>query len=242
MELRNVSVSLAKRRVLDAVSHDVGAGVTALVGRNGAGKTTLMRVLTGTLQPDAGDVLRNGASIWASSLTMREHRRQLGWLPQDPGLPPRMTVHEFVTHAGWLKELASDERPHAVRQAVEATGLTEHSHRPVGQLSGGQRRRAAFAASLVGSPSLLLLDEPTVGLDPIQREGLLHRIREASTHGRVLLSTHLLEDVAMAADQWIALSDGQVTASGVVDRSSEASRAASAAAVRDALSAGAVEA
>ena len=235
LELDNVCVRFGRREALHGISHQLGPGVTGLVGPNGAGKTTLLRVLTGVLRPTEGRVLRDGRDINAGSVAMSEHRRSMGWLPQDARLPPRMTVGDFLSYAAWLKEIAATESAVATTKALEMTDLIELRRRRLGSLSGGQRRRAALAAAVIGRPSLLLLDEPTNGLDPVQRSHFLSRVRSLAPECIVLLATHLLEDLELVADRWVALAAGAVVSGGVVDRTSGTPSSETRDAVRDAL-------
>lgn len=220
--MKRIVVQLSNREVLRGLDLEVPHGVTALVGQNGAGKTTLLRVMTGVLRPHEGDVQRAGGRIFADSQAMVSHRKRLGWLPQEPGLPPRMSVDTLVSYAAWLKRIPNSQRVLAVDAALERVDLISLRRRRLGQLSGGQRRRAALAAALVGAPDLLLLDEPTNGLDPLQRGSFLAGIRAFAEHRSVIIATHLLEDVALVADHWCALEDGKISASGRIDRSSVA--------------------
>lgn len=239
MELRleGVRVRLSNQDVLRGCDAEIRTGVTGLVGRNGAGKTTLIRLMAGAVAPNGGRVVRDGDDIRGGPAELRRHRRRLGWLPQEPQLPPRLRVDEFVAYASWLKEIPRSERPAAVDAALAQADLLDLRRQRLGRLSGGQRRRAALAAAVVGSPSLILLDEPTNGLDPVQRVHFLSRIRVLAENRAVVLATHVFDDLAQAADQWIALDAGRVIGVGSMDRSSEAAIAASLADLRSALSA-----
>jgi ABC-2 type transport system ATP-binding protein len=235
IELDSVKVRLSGVEVLRGVSLGLGPGVTALVGRNGAGKTTLIRTLCGLLTPTSGSVLRDGVDIAGSRELMSLHRRELGWLPQEPGGPPRMRVESLVGYAAWLKKIPVRDRPGCVEAALVEVGLVDLRRQRLGRLSGGQRRRASLAAAIVGAPELLVLDEPTNGFDPVQREQFLRSVRALASDRIVLLSTHLLEDVALVADTWCALDSGLVRASGAVDRSSAERATASMSVIRSAI-------
>lgn len=233
--LDSVKVRLSGIEVLRGVSLDLRPGVTALVGRNGAGKTTLIRTMCGLLTPTSGAVLRDGVDIAGSRELMSLHRRQLGWLPQEPGGPTRMRVESLVAYAAWLKKIPVSDRPACIEVALADVGLVELRRQQLGRLSGGQRRRASLAAAIVGGPELLVLDEPTNGFDPVQREHFLRNVRALAADRIVLIATHLLEDVALVADTWCALDSGLVVASGVVDRSSPESATASMNVIRSAI-------
>lgn len=203
-------------RVLDGVDLEVPTGVTGLLGPNGAGKTTLLRVLASILPPDRGTVTFDGRALTTQSDRVA-YRRGLGYLPQETGFPTRFTVHDFVEYLALLKEI-DDPRTRAaeITRVLEAVGLEGRRSTRIRKLSGGMRRRLALAQALLGEPCVLLLDEPTTGLDPEQRVRLRSLI---SDHGRdraVLLSTHQTEDVASLCQRVIVLTDGRVRYEGDV--------------------------
>jgi ABC-2 type transport system ATP-binding protein len=189
---------------------ELGPGITGLLGPNGAGKTTLIRILATLLSPSAGQVGVNG--WWTSDLRDRvEIRRRLGYLPQDLGLYPRFTVFEFVDYLALLKELDDPaERHRRVRGALAAVELEDLARRKIRTLSGGMRRRVGIAQAIVADPLLLLLDEPTTGLDPEQRMRFRQLIAGIGEHRTVVLSTHLVEDVAAVCTQVVVLWQGRV--------------------------------
>jgi ABC-2 type transport system ATP-binding protein len=189
---------------------ELGPGITGLLGPNGAGKTTLIRILATLLPPSAGRVGVNG--WWTSDLRDRvEIRRRLGYLPQDLGLYPRFTVFEFVDYLALLKELDDPaERHRRVRAALAAVELEDLARRKIRTLSGGMRRRVGIAQAIVADPLLLLLDEPTTGLDPEQRMRFRQLIAGIGEQRTVVLSTHLVEDVAAVCTQVVVLWQGRV--------------------------------
>jgi ABC-2 type transport system ATP-binding protein len=189
---------------------ELGPGITGLLGPNGAGKTTLIRILATLLPPSAGQVGVNG--WWTSDLRDRvEIRRRLGYLPQDLGLYPRFTVFEFVDYLALLKELDDPaERHRRVRAALAAVELEDLARRKIRTLSGGMRRRVWIAQAIVADPLLLLLDEPTTGLDPEQRMRFRQLIAGIGEQRTVVLSTHLVEDVAAVCTQVVVLWQGRV--------------------------------
>ena len=189
---------------------ELGPGITGLLGPNGAGKTTLIRILATLLSPSAGQVRVNG--WWTSDLRDRvEIRRRLGYLPQDLGLYPRFTVFEFVDYLALLKELDDPaERHRRVRAALAAVELEDLARRKIRTLSGGMRRRVGIAQAIVADPLLLLLDEPTTGLDPEQRMRFRQLIAGIGEQRTVVLSTHLVEDVAAVCTQVVVLWQGRV--------------------------------
>jgi ABC-2 type transport system ATP-binding protein len=189
---------------------DLGPGITGLLGPNGAGKTTLIRILATLLAPTAGEVRVNGWRA-ANAQDRVEIRRRLGYLPQDLGLYPRFSVFEFVDYLAILKELNDPaDRHRRVRAALEAVELEDLAGRKIRTLSGGMRRRVGIAQAIVADPELLLLDEPTTGLDPEQRMRFRQLIAGLGTHRTVVLSTHLVEDVAAVCTQVVVLWQGRV--------------------------------
>lgn len=207
-----VCVAVGGHQVLHDLSASFGPGVTAFVGRNGAGKTTLIRTLCGLLTPRSGTVTVNGAAPYKSAASTRLFRSDLGWMPQDPPLPGRARVVDVVRYAAWLRGV-DREVPAAVSDALASSDVTELATRRVSTLSGGQQRRVALAAALVGRPAVMLLDEPTVGLDPEQRDHFLTAVRESAAERTVIVSTHLMEDVLGVADRIVVITGGRVTRS-----------------------------
>ncbi|PWU55303.1 multidrug ABC transporter ATP-binding protein [Micromonospora sp. S4605] len=199
-------VSYGKRVVFDDLDLELGVGVHGLLGPNGAGKTTLMRVLATVLRPGRGDIRLLGHRI-GDPAALRQARRQLGYLPQTFGFYPRFTVREFVEYFAWLKEMPPARIPLAVDRAIERVGLLERADDRMKHLSGGMLRRAGIAQAIVNDPRLLLVDEPTAGLDPEQRVQFRALLRELGLDAVVLVSTHLVEDV-VAACTWVNLVDG----------------------------------
>jgi ABC-2 type transport system ATP-binding protein len=208
------AIGLSKRfgstRAVDGVDLDIPHGVVGLLGPNGAGKTTLLRMLATVLAPDAGDLRIAGhdPSSAAGRLTIR---RDLGYLPQQPGLYSGFTGFDLVDYVAVLKEMTDTAaRRDEVRRVLAEVGLTDVMHKKVRTLSGGSRQRVALAAALLGSPRLLILDEPTAGLDPENRLHLRSILSSAGTTGTVVVSTHDTGEVAAYCQLVIVLLDGQV--------------------------------
>jgi len=208
--VHEVSKRFARTQALDGVSFEVGSGVTGLLGPNGAGKTTLLRILATVLAPDHGDV----RMMALSPSLMRERqeiRRRLGYLPQDPGFQRGFSVTEFVDYVAILKEMSNRKaRREEVRRVIELVDLTSVSGKRIRALSGGMKRRVALAASLLGDPDLLVLDEPTAGLDPEQRLRFRELVSIAGEGRSVVLSTHQTEDVAALCRDVVVLHQGRV--------------------------------
>lgn len=194
---------------LDAVDLTLGTGVHGLLGPNGAGKTSLIRVLATVAAPTGGRVDLLGHDISAHRARSAV-RRRLGYLPQEFGYYPGFTVREFVSYIAWLKEMPAPGVPAAVVRAVERVGLLDRIDAKIKTLSGGMVRRVGIAQAVVNEPDLLLLDEPTAGLDPEQRVEFRGLLRELGTESTVIVSTHLVEDVAAACAEVTLLESGRV--------------------------------
>jgi ABC-2 type transport system ATP-binding protein len=218
LEVRDVSKRFGRTPVLDRVSLRIGPGVTGMLGPNGAGKTTLLRILATVLAPDTGSV-RHGDRTATGSRSLHDIRADLGYAPQEPGFYPNFTVFDFVDYVAVLKEMDDRRARHdEVRRVISLVGLDEVAHRPIRRLSGGMRRRTAVAQALLGSPGVLLLDEPTAGLDPEQRLRFRSVLSQRDEHQTVVLATHQTEDVTalcqrvVVIDRGAVLFDGEPTA------------------------------
>ena len=217
VELRGVSKKYGATVALADVDLTLGRGVTGLLGPNGAGKTTLLRIVATSIAPDSGEVRLLGRDPLAQQSELTEVRRSLGYLPQELGLPGDMTVFGFVDYIAVLKEWNDQaERTQEVRRVVELVGLSESATKRVSKLSGGQRRRVALAQSMLGDPRILILDEPTTGLDPTQRATLRRTLSTIATRCAVLLSTHQTEDVAALCERVVVLAGGTIRFDGPV--------------------------
>ena len=192
------------------MSFQAGPGVTGLLGPNGAGKTTLMRMVATVLAPDKGRLELFGSDP-ARPETRRDIRRRLGYLPQEPGFYRSFTAFEFVDYIAILKELADRKQRHdEVHRVLALVGLESVATRRVKALSGGMRGRLGLAQAMLGDPDLLILDEPTAGLDPEQRLRFREVVSLLPNLPTVLLSTHQTEDVAALCENVVVITDGQV--------------------------------
>ncbi|WP_369234896.1 ABC transporter ATP-binding protein [Streptomyces sp. R21] len=205
-----LTLRYGRTAALDDVSVRLYEGVTGLLGPNGAGKTTLLRVLATAVPADRGafTVLGNDPGTAAGRLDVR---RSLGYLPQTPGFHPDFTPFEFVDYVAILKEMTDRGARHrAVSGVLHSVDLSDVRSKRIKKLSGGMRQRVALAAALIGDPGFLVLDEPTVGLDPEQRMRFRELIAQAGEGRTVLLSTHQTEDVAMLCHRVIVMAHGRV--------------------------------
>ncbi|MFI6528813.1 ABC transporter ATP-binding protein [Streptomyces uncialis] len=210
-----------KRMAVDGLDLTLGTGVHGLLGPNGAGKTTLIRALATVLRPAGGELELLGQSV-AGLGEHRALRRRIGYLPQEFGYYKRFTVREFVEYMAWLKEVPKADIPAAVQRAVERVGLADRADERMKALSGGMVRRAGIAQAIVNDPSILLLDEPTAGLDPAQRLRFRELLQELGTDTCVVVSTHLVEDVAAACTDVVLFAEGRLVFQGTPRELAEA--------------------
>ncbi|GGZ73831.1 ABC transporter ATP-binding protein [Streptomyces bluensis] len=205
-----------KRMAVDGLDLSLGTGVHGLLGPNGAGKTTLIRALATVLRPAEGTLELLGESVGGRG-EHRALRRRIGYLPQEFGYYKRFTVREFVEYMAWLKEVPKADIPAAVQRAVERVGLADRADERMKALSGGMVRRVGIAQAIVNDPTILLLDEPTVGLDPAQRLRFRELLLELGTDTCVVVSTHLVEDVAAACTDVVLFAEGRLVFQGTPD-------------------------
>jgi ABC-2 type transport system ATP-binding protein len=205
IELTGITRSFGGNKAVDGVSLEAGPGVLGLLGPNGAGKTSLLRMLATVLPPSSGQIRLLGRDP-KNSAQRREIRRRLGYLPQNLGYYPAFTVVEFVEYFALLKEIPPGRVSKAVAAAVERVDLGARAKAKLRTLSGGMLRRVGIAQAIVNDPDLLLLDEPTAGLDPEQRVGFRALLRDLGRAATVVVSTHLVEDVGAACSE-VALMD-----------------------------------
>lgn len=201
---------------LDGATFTIGRGVTGLLGANGAGKTTLLGMMLGLHAPDEGTLTVLGLD---PTHVGPEVRSRLGYSPEHHEVPPDVRAVDFVRHLGEVHGLPHREATNRASDVLWLVGLGEERFRPLGTMSTGQRQRVKLAQALVHDPALLLLDEPTDGLDPVQRDDMLALIRRiGTTFGiDVVLSSHLLEEVERICDAAVILRDGRVVADGRLD-------------------------
>lgn len=207
LALENVSKLYGDTVALERTSFELHHGIYGLLGPNGAGKTTLMRIMTDLLPPSTGRVLLDGQDI---SVLGAEFRKRLGYLPQEFGVYPNFTVEQFLLYIGRLKGLSKFEAKRQADELLALVGLEEKRRKKLQSFSGGERQRVGIAQALLGAPDILILDEPTAGLDPEERIRFRGIISGLSRQKLVLLSTHIVSDLEAAANEVILLKKGVV--------------------------------
>ena len=195
-------------KAVDRVSFEIGQGeIVGLLGHNGAGKTTIMKMLTGFLEP-------SGGSIEIDSLDIGDQREavqaRIGYLPENDPLYPEMTVIDYLDYAAALHGVAESDRSARIREALEKTELAPKATDAVATLSRGYRQRVGVAQAILHQPKVLILDEPTNGLDPTQVQHMRELIRDLARHSTVILSTHILQEVQAVCDRVLIIRDGRM--------------------------------
>jgi ABC-type multidrug transport system ATPase subunit len=213
VEIAGLTRRFGRVTAVAGVDLQAGTGVFGLLGPNGAGKTSLLRMMATAVPPSAGQLRLLGRDP-ASYRPRREIRRRLGYLPQNPGYHPGFTVSEFVEYFALLKEMPPTGIRAAVAAAIERVQLGASARARLRTLSGGMLRRACIAQAIVNEPELLLLDEPTAGLDPEQRVAFRALLRDLGQRATVVVSTHLVEDVGAACAQVALMDQGRIVFQG----------------------------
>ena len=213
MELRmqNLTKEFGDFTAVDHLNFTMENGVYGLLGVNGAGKTTLMKMLCTLLSPTSGEITCNGREILGMGA---DYRRILGYLPQEFGFYPEFTVQDYLSYIAALKGLRPVVAKRRVQELIEKTGLKKAAKKKMKKLSGGMKRRAGIAQAMLNNPKILVLDEPTAGLDPNERIRFRNLISELAEDRLVLLSTHIVSDVEYIANQILLMRNGQIVLAG----------------------------
>jgi ABC-2 type transport system ATP-binding protein len=208
IEIKDITKTFGPQTALDHVSFSVGKGeIVGLLGPNGAGKSTLMKIITCFIPPTEGELTVCGHSIYDEALEVRRH---IGYLPELNPLYPDMYVREYLRFAAGLSGLKN--RAERAEEMIALTGLTPEAHKKIGQLSKGYRQRVGLAQALIHDPEVLILDEPTTGLDPNQLEFIRDLIRRSGKDKAVLLSTHIMQEVEAMCSRAIVINHGRIVA------------------------------
>lgn len=197
---------------VDRVSLQLTNGVYGLLGANGAGKTTFMRMLCGILKPTSGTVTFDGMDV-----SSEEYRAELGYLPQDFGYYPDFNGMDFLLYMASLKGLTKTEAKRKSKKLLELVSLSDVAKKKIATYSGGMRQRLGIAQALLNDPKIIILDEPTAGLDPKERVRFRNLIKELGTESIVLLSTHIVSDIEHIADTVLMMKAGQIVFNGSAD-------------------------
>ncbi|MBN1986151.1 MAG: gliding motility-associated ABC transporter ATP-binding subunit GldA [Prolixibacteraceae bacterium] len=212
VETSNITKLFGKQKALDSVSILVKKGeLVGFLGPNGAGKSTLMKIVNGYLPADAGEVFVNGQKVTTQNL---EVRRNIGYLPENNPLYTDLYVRESLELTAGFYHLPNKKK--RVGEMIELTGLGDEQHKKVGALSKGYRQRVGLAQALIHNPSVLILDEPTTGLDPNQLEEIRNLIREISREKTVILSSHIMQEVEAVCNRVIIINKGKIVANGSI--------------------------
>jgi len=212
LSIKSVSKSFGKVQAMDDVSLDLQPGMFGLLGPNGAGKSTLMRTLATLQTPDTGTISYDGHNIALEPNIMRS---TLGYLPQDFGVYPRMSAEALLDHIAVLKGITDKkQRRDQILYLLESVNLMTHRTAAVATFSGGMRQRFGVAQAMLGDPKVLIVDEPTAGLDPFERQRFLDLLSEAGEDKIIILSTHIVEDVRDLCPDMAIMDQGKIVARG----------------------------
>lgn len=218
LEFKNVTKQYGEVNAVNKVNCVMEKGIYGLLGVNGAGKTTLMRMLCTIVQPSAGQILWNGKDIWKLG---GEYREVLGYLPQDFGYYPNYTAMEFLMYVAALKGIPKDMAKKRANELLEVVGLSNVANKKVKTFSGGMKQRVGIAQALLNNPGILILDEPTAGLDPKERVRFRNLLSEYAGDKIVILSTHIVSDVEAIADEVLLMKKGKFVLQGMVQELTE---------------------
>lgn len=214
LELDGLTKEFGDFTAVNHINLTMTNGVYGLLGVNGAGKTTLMRMLCTLLKPTSGTICCNGKDIFGMD---SEYRKLLGYLPQDFGFYPEFTVEDYLLYIAALKGIRPVVAKKRVKELIAKVGLSKAAHKKMKKLSGGMKRRAGIAQAMLNDPKILILDEPTAGLDPNERIRFRNLISELSEDRLVLLSTHIVSDIEYIANEIWLMKDGEILHKGSID-------------------------
>ena len=209
LTIDRVSKQYKNKIAVDRISMGLSPGVYGLLGANGAGKTTLMRMMCGILTPDGGEISLDGVDVGQEA-----YRDKLGYLPQDFGYYPEFSAMEFLLYIAAIKGIPKREAKHRAQALLEVVGLEKSAGKKVRTFSGGMKQRLGIAQALINDPQVIILDEPTAGLDPKERVRFRNMLSKLGAKRIVLLSTHIVSDVEYIADQILLMKEGRIIHAG----------------------------
>ncbi|MDE6580101.1 MAG: ABC transporter ATP-binding protein [Ruminiclostridium sp.] len=207
VDLDKVTKNYGIKTALNNVSLSFTEGVYGLLGPNGAGKSTMMNLITGNLKPSSGSVRCDGEDIFKLGAA---YRSLLGYAPQQQGLYDTFTGRKFLSYMAALKNIPKKEMRAEIDRVLSCVNLTEAAKKPIGSYSGGMKQRILIAQAILGSPKIVVLDEPTAGLDPKERVRIREKIKEISENKIIIVSTHVVSDIQSIADEIVLLKDGEI--------------------------------
>lgn len=211
LEIKNLTKIYGKKRANDGITVTLENGVYGLLGPNGAGKTTLMKQITTLIKPDKGEILYNGKDIFNMD---DKYRNIIGYLPQEFGVYKNFTAKQFLQYVGALKGMSGKNLNSKVNELLELVGLYDVRNKSIGKFSGGMKRRVGIAQVLLNDPKVIVLDEPTAGLDPQERTRFRNLIAKISRDKIIILSTHIISDIESVAKETIMIKEGKLLMKG----------------------------
>lgn len=211
LKIQEVYKNYGKVQALSGVSLELDAGVYGLLGPNGAGKSTLIQIITGNLKATRGEVFYNNKNVWKN---MKSYKRLLGYVPQSQGIYDMFTAKQFLEYMAILKDVDKKKIPRQIQQILKIVGLTDVQNQKLGGFSGGMRQRILIGQALLGNPKIVILDEPTAGLDPKERIRIRNFISKIAEKKIVLIATHVVSDVESIAKEIILLGNGCIASRG----------------------------
>lgn len=214
LELKNITKKYGEKTALKNVSLEFTEGIYGLLGPNGAGKSTMMNIITGNLKPDGGKTLCDGTEI---HLMGWRYRDLLGYAPQQQGLYDTFSGRRFLAYMATLKNIPRKEIKAETERVLSYVNLSDAAKKPIGAYSGGMKQRILIAQAILGDPKIVVLDEPTAGLDPKERVRIREKIRDISGDKIILVSTHVVSDIQSIAKEIVLLKNGEINDRGSVE-------------------------
>ena len=211
LTIQNLTKTYGSKVALREFSYTFAPGIYGILGANGAGKSTLMNLITDNVKRDSGEILWNGTEILKLG---RSFRREVGYMPQQQGMYPDYSARDFLCYMAAVKELPRKESRQQIEELLAVVNLSEDAHKRLGGFSGGMRQRVLLAQALLGDPKILILDEPTAGLDPKERLRLRQYISDLAKNKIVFLTTHIVSDIESIANDVLLMKQGELVAHG----------------------------
>ncbi len=215
IKVENITKSYGPQRAVDRISFHVNTGeILGFLGPNGAGKTTTMKMITNYLLPEEGNIIIGGKSLLEDAEELKKH---IGYLPENNPLYQDMPVIDYLEFCAEIQQIPKEKVPERIREMVRVCGLNQEKHKKIGELSKGYRQRVGLAQAMIHDPEILILDEPTTGLDPNQIVEIRKLIRELGREKTVILSTHIMQEVEATCDRILIINKGKIVADGTAE-------------------------